>query len=68
MIQDGTAAMQPVRDGPGGVLVTRRQSPVLPLDNASVRIEWQAAITEDDLACVLLQLVGEASLQEIFDD
>lgn len=40
----------------------------LPLENANAQIEWLAPPPEDDLARLLLELIGEDALEEIFDD
>jgi hypothetical protein len=40
----------------------------LPLGNAHAEIEWLAPPSEDDLASLLLELIGEDALKEIFDE
>lgn len=40
----------------------------LPLDTAIIEIEWLAPPTEDVLACLLLKLLGEDGIKEIFDE
>ena len=41
---------------------------VLSLDDNQIVIEWQAPPSEDVLARLLLELVGEDTIKEIFDD
>ena len=46
-----------------------RRTTVLPLGPAEIEIEWQASPpSEDVLARLLLALIGEDVLKEIFDD
>ena len=40
----------------------------LPLDNAHAEIEWLASPSDDVLARLLLELIGEDGLKEIFDE
>lgn len=40
----------------------------LPLGNAHAEIEWLAPPAEDVLASLLLELIGEDALKEIFDE
>ncbi|WJY19863.1 hypothetical protein [Alteriqipengyuania flavescens] len=40
----------------------------LPLDNAHAEIEWLASPSDDLLARLLLELIGEDGLKEIFDE
>ena len=40
----------------------------LPLDNAHAEIEWLVPPPEDVLARLLLELIGEDALREIFDE
>lgn len=40
----------------------------LPLDNAHAEIEWLAPPPEDVLARLLLELIGEDALKEIYDE
>ena len=40
----------------------------LPLDNAHAEIEWLAPPSEDVLARLLLELIGEDGLKEIYDE
>jgi len=44
----------------------RARETVLPLADVPVGIEWQAGPEEDVLARLLLDLIGEDELQEIF--
>lgn len=45
----------------------RPRRTALPLDNANAIIEWLAPPSEDVLARLLLELVGEDALKEIFE-
>ena len=40
----------------------------LPLDHAHAKIEWLTPPPEDDLARLLLKLIGEDALRETFDE
>ncbi len=40
----------------------------LPLNNANAEIEWLASPSDDLLARLLLELIGEDGLKEIFDE
>lgn len=60
--------MGQVRDRVEGVLASAASSSPLVLENANVRIEWRAPPTDDAVARLLLQLIGEAGLAEVFDD
>lgn len=60
--------MEQVRGAGEGVLASGGSSPPLALANANVRINWLALPTDDAVARLLLQLIGEAGLAEIFDD
>lgn len=40
----------------------------LPLENAHAEIEWLAPPSEDVLARLLLELIGEDALKEILND
>ena len=46
----------------------RARNTSLPLENAQAEIEWLAPPSEDDLARLLLKLIGENALKEIFDE
>ena len=46
----------------------RARNTSLPLENAQAEIEWLAPPSEDDLARLLLELIGEDALNEIFDE
>ena len=46
----------------------RARATSLPLENAHAQIEWLAPPSEDDLARLLLELIGEDALKEIFND
>ncbi len=46
----------------------RARTTSLPLENAHAEIEWLAPPSEDGLARLLLELIGEDVLKEIFDE
>lgn len=46
----------------------RTRTTSLPIENAHAEIEWLAPPSEDDLARLLLELIGEDALKEIFND
>lgn len=46
----------------------RARTTSLPLENAHAEIEWLAPPSEDGLARLLLELIGEDALKEIFND
>lgn len=46
----------------------RARTTSLPLEHAHAEIEWLAPPSEDDLARLLLELIGEEALKEIFND
>ncbi len=46
----------------------RARTTSLPLENAHAEIEWLAPPPEDDLARLLLELIGEDAFKEIFND
>jgi len=46
----------------------RARTTSLPLENAHAQIEWLAPPAEDVLASMLLELIGEEALKEIFDE
>ena len=46
----------------------RARTTSLPLENAHAEIEWLAPPSEEDLASLLLELIGEDALKEIFND
>lgn len=41
---------------------------LLPLDHASVTIEWQADASEDVLARLLLDLIGSDGIEEVMSE
>ncbi|MBL4896487.1 MAG: hypothetical protein JKY75_06410 [Erythrobacter sp.] len=45
----------------------RARTTSLPLENAHARVEWVAPPPEDVLARLLLELIGEEELKEIFN-
>jgi len=48
---------------------TPRVTTALPLADVPVEIEWQASPpSEDVLACLLLDLLGEDGLKEVFNE
>ena len=46
----------------------RARTTSLPLEDAHAEIEWLAPPSEDGLARLLLELIGEEALKEIFDE
>mgnify|MGYP006396417377 CR=1 len=46
----------------------RARTTSLPLENAHAQIEWLAPPSEDDLARLLLELIGGDALKEIIGD
>ncbi|BDI60177.1 hypothetical protein MACH05_07370 [Qipengyuania nanhaisediminis] len=46
----------------------RARTTSLPLENAHAEIEWLGPPSEEDLARLLLELIGEDALKEIFND
>lgn len=52
-----------------GAKSTAARTTVVPLDPAIIEIEWQAAPpSEDVLARLLLSLIGEDAMEEIFSE
>jgi len=55
--------------GRGAIDGSPRASTVLPLADIPIEIEWQAApASEDVLARLLLELLGEDGLKEVFNE
>ena len=47
---------------------TRARAAVLPLERKSITIEWQPAPSEDVIARLLLDLLGDDEIEEIFNE
>ena len=47
---------------------TRARATVLPLERKSITIEWQPAPSEDVIARLLLDLLGDDEIEEIFNE
>lgn len=47
---------------------SRARATVLPLDNKSITIEWQTSPSEDVIARLLLDLIGDEKLKETFNE
>ena len=47
---------------------TRARATVLPLERKSITIEWQPAPSEDVIARLLLDLLGDDAMEEIFHE
>lgn len=55
--------------GKGAISGSPRVTTVLPLADIPIEIEWQASpVSEDVLARLLLELLGEDGLKEVFNE
>ncbi|RDC61348.1 hypothetical protein HME9302_02570 [Alteripontixanthobacter maritimus] len=47
---------------------TRARATVLPLDRKSITIEWQSHPSEDAIARMLLDLLGDDAIKELYNE